>query len=195
MVQIGNTIVSFDVFDHHFLCDLAVCKGACCVEGDSGAPLTDEEAALIEANYPSFKPYLGEKHQNAIENSGFTVIDKDGDLVTPLYNNRECVYTHHDKNGVTHCAIEKAYHEGKSSFRKPVSCHLYPIRITRYETFEAVNYQQIDICKGGRLCGAKNKLPLYRFLREPLIRMYGEDWYAELELTAEELKNYQRPND
>jgi hypothetical protein len=192
MVQIENAIVSFDLFDSYFLCDLMACKGACCVEGDSGAPLTRFEANQIEKYYPLFSACLDERYKRVIERKGFAVTDNDGDLVTPLFNNRECVYTFVDENGFTKCAIEKAYLEGKTDFRKPISCHLYPVRITLHQTFEAVNYQQIDICQPGKQCGNANQLPLFKFLKEPLIRKYGEKWYEELELVAEQLKNYKR---
>ncbi|HKK81426.1 MAG TPA: DUF3109 family protein [Prolixibacteraceae bacterium] len=188
MIQIGNTIVSFDLFDSFFLCDLAACKGACCVEGDSGAPLTKEEARLIEENYVKFKDYLAPKYIKAIEDQGISVIDADGDLVTPLYNNRECAYTFIDDHGITKCAIEKAYFEGKSTFRKPVSCHLFPVRIAEYAHYDAINYQQLDICKSGRECGIAQKVILYKFLKEPLIRKYGEEWYKELEIAANHIK-------
>jgi hypothetical protein len=193
MVQIGKTICSFDLFDQYFRCELTACKGACCVDGDSGAPLEPEEVLEIEKNYLHFKPYLDKNYIRVIEEQGFSVTDKEGDIVTPLYKQRECVYTINE-NGTTFCAIEKAYFEGKSHFQKPISCHLYPIRITRHETFDAINYQQIDICRAGRVCGLAQKIPLYRFLKEPLIRKYGQDWYDELEITAEELKNYKREN-
>lgn len=189
MIQIEDTIISFDVFQKHFLCDLLACKGACCVEGDSGAPLTGEEAELIEKYYPQFEEYLSEKHKDEVNKQGYSIIDSDGDLVTPLYNNRECAYTYTDEHGITKCAIEKAFLEGKIDFRKPVSCHLFPIRITPYRDFDAVNYQELDICKPGRACGAKNELPLYVFLKEPLIRKYGKEWYKELEIAAELLIN------
>lgn len=192
MIQIGDAIVSFDLFDKHFLCNLKACKGICCVDGDSGAPLTKEEGKLIQKNYPKFEKYLDKKYKKIIEKVGFSVIDSDGDLVTPLYNNRECVYTYIDEKGCTKCAIEKSFVEGKSNFQKPVSCHLFPIRIQAYKDFDAVNYQQLDICKPGRECGIQNKLPLYKFLKEPLIRKYGKEWYAELEIVAEEMKNYKR---
>jgi len=191
MIQIGKTICSFDLFDQHFRCDLNTCKGACCVDGDSGAPLEPDEVHEIAKSYPHFKPYLENQYIQVIEEEGFSVIDKDGDLVTPLYNHRECIFTYKE-NGITSCAIEKAFFEGKISFQKPISCHLYPIRITKHESFDAVNYQQIDICRPGRVCGLAQKIPLYRFLREPLIRKYGQDWYEELEIAAEELKNYKR---
>jgi hypothetical protein len=187
MIQIGDTIISFDIFEKHFLCNLMACKGACCVEGDSGAPLTDEEAKLIKKFYPVFSKYLNKQYREKAEESGYATIDTDGDLVTPLFNKRECVYTFTDEHGITKCAIEKAFFAGEISFRKPVSCHLFPIRITQHPTFQAVNYQRLDICKPGRECGSKNKLPLYVFLKEALIRKYGQDWYAELEIAAKHI--------
>lgn len=186
MIQIGEAIVSLDIFERYFLCDLAKCKGACCVEGESGAPLLTEEATLIERIYPNIEPYLPEGSKLEISKQGFSVVDQDGDLVTPIIEGKECVYAYRDEQGITKCAIEKAFMEGKQSFRKPISCHLYPIRITPYEKFDAVNYERIDICREGRMCGAAQKLPLYRFLREPLIRKYGEAWYQQLEIAAEE---------
>ena len=187
MLEIGRTIISFDVFEKHFLCDLFKCKGACCIEGDSGAPLTEDEAKIIEKKYASFEDYLPEKHKKEISRQGFSVIDSDGDLVTPLVNNRQCAYSFYDERGILKCSIEKAFFEGKTKFRKPVSCHLFPIRITEYKRFDAVNYQELDICKPGRACGKSQKLPLYKFLKEPLIRKYGEEWYKEVEIAAEHL--------
>lgn len=192
MIQIGNTIISLDIFEKHFLCDLNACKGVCCVDGDSGAPLTREEAKLIEDNYSAFEPYLDKKYKDVIRETGFSVIDSDGDLVTPLYNNRECAYTYTDEQGITKCAIEKAYFEGKSTFRKPVSCHLFPIRITEYKDFDAINYQQLDICKAARACGIAKQVPLYVFLKDALTRKYGSEWYAELEVAAGHVKNTNR---
>ena len=191
MIEIGSTIISRDIFEEHFLCDLLKCKGACCVEGDSGAPLTKEEAQIIEAEFSAYADYLPGKHKHEIEKQGFSVIDKDGDLVTPLVNNGQCVYTYTDEKGILKCAIEKAYFEGKTTFRKPVSCHLFPIRITAYKRFDAVNYQELAICKPGKECGRSAKLPLFKFLKEPLIRKYGEEWYAEVEIAAAYLENNQ----
>ncbi|MFA9389241.1 MAG: DUF3109 family protein [Prolixibacteraceae bacterium] len=188
MIQIGDAIVSFDVFQKQFLCNLLACKGACCVEGDSGAPVTKDESELIEKYYPQFEQYLSDEKKKVILKKGFAVIDNDFDLVTPLFNNRECAYTFIDDQGITKCAIEKAYLAGQIDFRKPVSCHLFPIRIQSYKDFDAVNYQELDICQPGRKCGAQNSLPLYVFLKEPLIRKYGESWYQELELAAAELE-------
>jgi hypothetical protein len=189
MIQIGKTIISLDIFESFFLCKLSDCKGFCCIEGDSGAPLTEEEAIQIETQYPVFEKYLSETNKQEIEIQGTSVTDKDGDLVTPLFNRKECVYTFLDEEGITKCAIEKAFLYGEITFRKPVSCHLFPIRITEYNDFDAVNYQELGICKTGRECGIKNKMPLYRFLKEPLIRKYGEEWYKEVEIAAEYLKN------
>jgi len=188
MLEIGRTIVSLDVLEKKFLCDILKCKGACCVEGDSGAPVTPEEVQAIKDSYPEFAPYISEAHQKEISKQGFAVVDLDGDLVTPLFNNRQCTYSFEEK-GILKCGIEKAFLEGKISFRKPVSCHLFPIRITEYKRFDAVNYQQIDICKPGRECGKSQNLPLYVFLKEPLIRKYGEEWYEQLEYAAEHLSN------
>lgn len=188
MIEIGRTILSRDIFEEHFVCDLLKCKGACCVEGDSGAPLTTEEAIFIEQDYNQFKDYLPAIHKQEIENQGFSIIDSDGDQVTPLVNNRQCVYSFVDKHGILKCAIEKAYFEGKTSLRKPVSCHLFPIRITEYKHIDAVNYQELKICEPGKICGKANKTPLYKFLKEPLIRKYGEDWYKEVEIAANYLK-------
>ncbi|MDP3915503.1 MAG: DUF3109 family protein [Bacteroidota bacterium] len=184
MLEIGRTIVSMDIIEKQFLCDLLKCKGACCVEGDSGAPVTPEEAEAIKEAYPEVQSYIPKAHQDEISKQGFAVIDLDGDLVTPLVNNRQCAYTYEEK-GILKCGIEKAFLDGKIKFRKPVSCHLFPIRITEYKRFDAVNYQKIDICKPGRQCGKSEKLPLYVFLKEPLIRKYGEEWYEQLSYAAE----------
>ncbi|PIF06175.1 MAG: hypothetical protein CSA36_02940 [Draconibacterium sp.] len=189
MIEIGKTIISRDIFEEHFVCDLIKCKGACCIEGDSGAPLTEEEAASIAKNYASVSIYIPENQKKEIKKQGFSIIDSDGDRVTPLINNRQCVYSFTDKHGVLNCAIEKAFLNGEAKFRKPISCHLFPIRVKIYTHFEAVNYQELKICSPGKICGAKSKTPLYRFLKEPLIRKYGKEWYEEVELAAAYLKN------
>ena len=187
MIEIGRTILSDDIFEKHFVCDILKCKGACCIEGDSGAPLTDDEAAMIELEYSNFEHYLPEKHKKEVEKQGYSVIDSDGDLVTPLVDNRQCAFSFYDERGILKCAIEKAYFEGKSKFRKPISCHLFPIRITEYKRFDAVNYQELEICKPGRECGTSQQVPLYKFLKEPLIKKYGADWYEQVELAADHL--------
>jgi hypothetical protein len=189
MIEIGRTIISRDVFEKHFVCDILKCKGACCIEGDSGAPLTEDEAIIIEKKYHTFEKHLPEKHKREVKKQGFSVIDSDGDLVTPLVNNRQCAYSFYDEKGILKCAIEKAHFDGKLDFRKPISCHLFPIRITEYKRFDAINYEELDICKPGRVCGISEKLPLYKFLKEPLIAKYGEDWYKEVEIAGEHLKS------
>ena len=188
MIEIGRTIISRDVFEKHFVCDILKCNGTCCIEGDSGAPLTDEEAIIIEKEFYTFEKHLPEKHKKEISKQGFSVIDSDGDLVTPLVDNRQCAYSFYDEKGILKCAIEKAHFDGKLDFRKPISCHLFPIRITEYKRFDAINYEELDICKPGRMCGISEKLPLYKFLKEPLIKKYGEEWYKEVEIAGEHLK-------
>ena len=187
MIEIGKTIISMDVLESKFCCDLDQCKGACCVDGDSGAPLIPDEAEMIERLYPVFEEYLSEENKAEIDRQGYSLIDHDGDLVTPIIGKNECVYTFRNEKGITFCAIERAYFEKNTEFRKPVSCHLFPIRITEYKRFDGVNYEQLKICKPGRACGKSNNLPLWKYLREPLIRKYGEEWYDELRLVIEHL--------
>ncbi len=185
MLEIGKTIVSFDVLEEHFLCDLMKCRGACCVDGDSGAPLTQEEAMVMEEIYPLVEPYMTSEGKEVVREKGTSVIDFEGDLVTPLVKNQECAFTYQDEHGITKCAIERAFLNGEVNFRKPVSCHLFPVRITEYKRFDAVNYQQLPVCKPARVCGKGRKLPLYQFLKEPLIRKYGTDWYDQLHYAAQ----------
>ena len=187
MLQIGKAIISLDVIQKEFCCDIEKCKGSCCVAGDSGAPVTPEEARTIESLYPDFEEYLSEQSKEEIKKQGFSLTDLDGDLVTPLVNNSECAFTFVDERGITKCAIERAYFDKKTSFRKPVSCHLFPIRITAYKRFDAVNYQELDICKPGRICGKSQSMPLWKYLKEPLVRTYGPQWYEELTFAAENL--------
>lgn len=191
MLEIGRAIVSLDILEKEFLCDLLKCKGACCVEGDSGAPVTPDEVQEIEKAYPEFKSYIPLNHQQEIADQGFAVIDIEGDLVTPLVDNRQCAYSYKE-HGIIKCGIEKAYLDQKITFRKPVSCHLFPIRITEYKRFDAVNYERLDICKPGRQCGKSARLPVYVFLKEPLIRKYGSDWYSQLEYAAENSSGFKK---
>lgn len=184
MLEIGRTIISLDLIKAFFCCDLAKCKGACCMEGDSGAPLTKKEAGIISGIYPEVSEYLPPINNEIIRMYGPCYVDNDGDLVTTLIENKECVFTFRDENNILQCAFERAFLEGKTNFRKPISCHLFPVRITEYKRFDAVNYEQLRVCKPGRICGITKKLPLYLFLKEPLIRKYGNSWYKELELAA-----------
>ena len=179
MIQVEDKIISLDVFEKHFVCDLNACKGACCVEGDSGAPLSKEEEKILDEIYEKVKPYMRKEGITEIENQGVAVYDSDGDLTTPLVNNCECAFVTFE-NGITKCTIEKAYLDDKIEFKKPISCHLFPIRIKEYRDFDAVNYEEIKICKPACECGSKLEVPVYVFLKEPLIRKYGEAWYKEL---------------
>ena len=186
MIQIEDKIISQEIFDQQFVCDLNACKGACCVEGDSGAPLLKNEAKELEKSYSIIRKYLSADGKEAIKKQGFSVIDSDNDLTTPLVNNRECAYVFND-SGVTKCAIEKAYLKDEINFKKPISCHLYPIRITEYKEFDAVNYESNKICSPACKLGELLKVSVFRFLKEPLIRKYGESFYTELEVVEKSL--------
>jgi hypothetical protein len=188
MVQIDDKLISLDLFEQKFICDLPKCLGACCVEGESGAPLEKEEAEIIERIYPILEPFLSPMAKKEIARVGKSVVDDDDDLVTPIINGRECVYTLFDKNGMCHCAIEKAYNEGLVDFRKPISCHLYPIRVSNYPNYEALNYHHWPICQPAREFGRKEGVPVYRFLKDPIIRKYGEAFYEQMEEIEQELK-------
>ncbi|MGZ4033437.1 MAG: DUF3109 family protein [Bacteroidia bacterium] len=183
MIAIDNTIVSEHLIEKKFVCDLNACKGECCVAGDAGAPLDADEIAIMEDILDEVKPYLPKDGLKAIEKYGVFVIDEDdGEYVTPLVKGKHCAFTMFDENGIAKCAIEKAYYDGKISWKKPISCHLYPVRITKYKDYDAVNYHKWDVCKPACTCGAKLDVPVYKFLREPLIRKYGEGWYKQLEM-------------
>lgn len=185
MIEIGRTLVSEDILEKDFVCNLSACKGACCVEGDSGAPLLKEETVKLESIQSQLEPYLREEGKKAIREQGSWLTDSDGDMVTPLVNDAECAYVVFSEDGTTLCGIEKAWKDGVVDFRKPVSCHLYPIRITEYRSFDAVNYDKWDICSPACTLGEELKVPVYRFAREGLVRRYGEEWYRDLEEVAE----------
>lgn len=187
MIIIDKTLVSDELFSEQFVCDLASCKGACCVEGSSGAPLEEDELQILEDIYDDVKPFLRPEGIAAIEKEGFFVVDQDGDFTTTLVNNKECAYVTFDGNGTAKCGIEQAYRAGKVSWPKPISCHLYPIRIKALNDFDAVNYHKWHICAPACECGAKMQVPVFRFCREAIIRKYGEDYYAMLEEAAAHL--------
>jgi len=187
MIEIEKCLVSKDVIDKKFVCDINKCKGMCCVEGDSGAPLNDDEIDILYNIYDKVKPYLRLEGIEAIEKQGKYVVDWDNEYVTPLINEKECAYAIFENN-IAICAIEKAFLYGKINFRKPISCNLYPIRITKLKEYDAINYHAWDICKPAVSLGEKNNIPVYKFLKEPLIKQYGEKFYSELELVASELK-------
>lgn len=185
MLQIGEILISDDVIEKEFVCNLDKCKGACCVEGDYGAPLEEDELAILKEIYPQVKPYLTQAGIKAIEEQGTHVLDDDGDLSTPTIGGRECAYAIYDDKKILKCGIEQAYLDGKIGWKKPISCHLYPIRITKKKNFEAINYHKWSICSPACSLGKELQVPVYKFLKGPLIRKYGEVWYTELEQVIE----------
>ena len=185
MLQIGDALVSLDVVERHFVCNLDACRGACCIEGDAGAPITEEEYRQLQELLPQLLDDLTPAAREVIARQGVAYVDEEGDLVTSIVGGKDCVFTCYGENGRCMCAIEKAFREGRTAFYKPLSCHLYPIRITRYPAFTAVNYHRWKICKAAEVLGRKEGVRVYRFLREPLIRCFGEAWYDELAHTAE----------
>lgn len=188
MILVGKTVISDDIKENFFVCNLEKCKGACCVEGDLGAPLEAEELKQLEEAFPAVEPYLNEEGKKAIKEQGLYLYDSDGDYSTPTINGRECAYAVYDEKGILKCGIEQAYNDKKTNFRKPVSCHLYPIRIQKYDNYEAINYDRWHICDPACSLGKELHVPLYKFLKEALIRKYGEEWYRELVAEIEEEK-------
>jgi len=186
MFQVGKTIITEDLFEKEFVCNLKACKGICCVEGDSGAPLLEEEKKILDQIFDSIKSYLTPEGLEAIKKQGKYVIDQEGELTTPLINNKECAYVTQNEDGTYLCGIEKAYLDKKITWQKPISCHLYPIRVKDFVEFQAVNYNQWDICSAACELGKQLQVPLYKFLKEPLIRKFGTDWYQEIEIIAKE---------
>ena len=181
IIEIEDKIVSLDLFNTKFCCDLDACKGICCVEGNAGAPLEAEEIDTLEAEYDHYKPYLKPAGIEAIERQGFFVVDQDGDLTTPLIDNAECAYVC-EKDGVTFCAIEKACRDGKTPFKKPISCHLYPIRLSNFRNgTTGIVYHRWAVCDGALQLGEKIGKPLYQILQEPIVRRFGEAFYRTLE--------------
>jgi hypothetical protein len=182
MIEHRGTLLSEDLFEQRFVCDLNACKGECCVAGESGAPLEADEEALLKELWPKIRPYIPEKGQRAIDQHGVSEVDHEGDLVTTLVEGRgECAFTVFDEQGIALCGIEKAWKDGAIPFRKPISCHLYPIRITQLKFHEGLNYHRWPICKPACSCGKKLDVPVFRFLKDALTRKYGAEWYAELE--------------
>lgn len=185
MFQLGKTIVSEDIIEKDFLCNLSACKGACCIDGDAGAPLDSEEIQILKDIYPKVKPFLRKEGIAAIETQGTHITTAFGDFETPLINGADCAYVIYDDKKTALCGIEEAYNQGEVSWKKPVSCHLYPIRIKEYSEFSAVNYDKWEICDDACTLGKELQVPIYKFVKEALIRKFGEDWYSELEKVAE----------
>ena len=187
MIIVQDILVSDDLLKEHFVCDLSACKGACCVEGDAGAPLTEEETKILEQIFELVKPFLRPEGVAAIEAQGTHILDWEQEAVTPLRDGKECAYTVFE-NGVAACGIERAYQAGAVSFRKPLSCHLYPVRLRKGRSFVAANYDQWQICKAACSLGEQLKVPVFRFVKDALIRSFGQAWYTELETVYEEMK-------
>lgn len=181
MIEVGPVLVSEELIKEEFVCNLGKCRGACCVEGDAGAPLQQDELEVLAAVYPKVQPYMTEKGIATVEEHGTHVVDADGDLTTPCVGgHKECAYVTWE-NGITKCAIEKAYEAGEIDWRKPISCHLYPIRTTAYPEFDVLHYDRWHICHAACSLGKELQVPVYAFLKEPLVRKYGQQWYDELE--------------
>ncbi|MBT2160475.1 DUF3109 family protein [Zobellia barbeyronii] len=184
MFQLGNTIVSEEIIEKDFLCNISACKGQCCIDGNAGAPLEEKETEIIVDIYSKVKPFLRKEGIDAIEEQGAFVKGDDGEWETPLVNNSECAYVIFSDNGTAKCGIEEAYNQGAVKWKKPVSCHLYPVRIREYTELTAVNYHKWSICDPACALGDELKVPIYKFVKEALIRKFGEAWYKELEQVA-----------
>lgn len=191
MIQIDDTVVSEILLERKFVCNLKACKGACCVEGDAGAPLEESELKQLKKVYPVVKNYLSTSSQEALNKELFT-IDDDGEYVTTLMNGKECAYVVLEEDGTSKCGIEQAYLDGKTDWKKPISCHLFPVRLTKYKSFTAVNYAYWDICDDACILGDQLGVKVYQFLREPLIRRFGEKWFDQLEKADENNSNIKK---
>lgn len=181
MFQLEKAIVSEEILEEEFVCNLNACRGACCVKGEAGAPLEEEETKILEEIYPKIKQLLRKEGVQAIEKQGAWVKNDFSELETTLVNGAECAYVIFDKNNIAKCGIEEAYNKGLVEFKKPISCHLYPIRIKQYSSFAAVNYHKWNICNDACELGKKLKVPIYKFVKEALIRKFGKSWYDQLE--------------
>lgn len=187
MFQLGKTIVSEDIVQKDFVCNLSACKGVCCIDGDAGAPLEKDEVKILEDIYPKVKPFMRQAGIEAVEAQGTSIVTQLDELETPLINGADCAYVNFDDRGIAQCAIEEAYNQGEISWKKPVSCHLYPVRVKDYSEFSAVNYHKWEICDDACTLGKELQVPVYKFVKEALIRKFGEDWYLELEETASKM--------
>ncbi len=184
MIKINNSLISIELIEENFTCNIEKCKGACCVQGDSGAPLLEEEVKILKDIFPVVKEYLQPAGIEAIEKQGVSYIDEENEHVTQLINGKECAFTFF-YNGIAQCGIEKAFTDKKINFQKPVSCHLYPVRIRKYAEYDAVNYDRWDICKPAISLGNQKNTPLFKYVKNALLRKFGENWCQELKKIAE----------
>jgi len=187
MIAIENTLISDEIFTEFFCCNLDACKGNCCVAGDAGAPLNEDEIQYLENHIDIIKPYLTEKGRETIENTGVFEIAPDNTAVTPLVDRAECAYLVFAENGIAECAIERAFEDGKITYQKPISCHLYPIRISKVGEFDALNYERWTICNEARIAGKDKEIKVFQFLKTPLIRKYGSEWYKQATFAENEI--------
>ncbi|MCD8386722.1 MAG: DUF3109 family protein [Bacteroidales bacterium] len=195
MIQIQDALVSLDVVEKFFCCDLSKCLGQCCIDGDAGAPITEEEQKEIERVLPEIWDDLLPGAKKAIEEGGVAYRDVEADLVTQIVDGRNCAFTCYGPDGMCMCAFEKAYRQGRIDFYKPISCHLYPVRLKEHPTFTAVNYHRWKICKCAETLGRAQGIRVYQFLKDPLIRRFGKEWYDELELTCNEYLKWKEENE
>ncbi|HLV63944.1 DUF3109 family protein [Galbibacter sp.] len=187
MFQIGKTIVSEEIIENDFVCNITACKGECCVDGEAGAPVEDEETRILAEIYPKVKPFLRPEGIAAIESQGTFVKGLDGEWETPLVEGSECAYVTFSENGTALCGIEQAYNAGAVQWRKPISCYLYPVRVKQYQDFAAVNYHKWHICDDACSLGKELQVPVYKFVKQALIEKFGQSWYDELEKAAKDM--------
>ncbi len=187
MIEIKNVLISDEVMDSQFVCDLDKCKGGCCEDGDAGAPLSKEELDLVNNTYEVVKSYMTKEGIAVTERNGRYEYDREFGWVTPTIEGKMCAYGIRDKKGIIMCAFEQAFNDGKTNWKKPISCHLYPIKIKKTKEYELLNYEPRDgMCNPACVLGAKLKVPTYIFLKDALIRKYGEDFYGLLEQVAQQ---------
>jgi hypothetical protein len=187
MLQIDDKLISLDILEKKFVCRTEHCLGACCISGDSGAPLEHSETDLLNKEYDNIAPFMREEGRKTVKKLGTHVIDDDHDQVTPLIEGKECAFVIFER-GIARCAIEKAFLAGKTSLRKPISCHLYPIRAKKYPSFLALNYDRWEVCKPAREAGEELQVSVFQFLKEPIIRRFGEEFYRQLQIAARHLE-------
>jgi hypothetical protein len=184
LVEVKDKIVSTQLFERKFVCDLNACKGACCIHGDAGAPITFEEIDQLEEDLEHILPFMRKEGVQAVEKTGVFYMDDDNEAVTTLVNGQECAFVYFDDKGITKCAIEEAHSRGLTDLKKPISCHLYPIRVMNFHESKALTYNEWDICAPACACGEQLNVPVYRFLKEPIIRAFGEEFFEEMDVVA-----------
>lgn len=189
IIEIDNKLISSEIFENKFVCDLNACKGACCVKGDAGAPVTLEEIDILEEELENIKPFLRSEGIEMLEKSGVFYVDTTNEMVTTLVNNAECAFAVFDANGIAKCGIEDAYNAGKTTFKKPISCHLYPIRVVDKKEIKIINYDRWDVCNPACTLGESLNVKTFRFLKEPIIRAFGVEFYNELEIVDAEINH------